>query len=79
MVTLFIFGKDISQEKVELEVLQPDGSLKLMQKPFFDAIEATMDCGIAAAPHRVIFGEKPVTVLAKASIENWRRFCSFVE
>ena len=79
IVTIFLFGTDVSQEMMTMSVVQHDGSIIKKDKSFFEALENAMDCGSVATVHRSMFGERKITSLNTASIDNWNNYLDFVQ
>jgi len=60
-------------------VVKIDGSINKEKLPFFDGLNNAVATGISAGPSKAIFGERPVTKMLKASIENWTNITNLVD
>lgn len=78
MVTIFLFGKDISQDKMEIYLTEPDGTLVKKDKDFFNALEAAITLGTTVFPLKMIIGDLQLTEPVKASTQNWKTYHEFV-
>lgn len=79
IVTTFVFGKDISEQKVTIKNINYDGSVNEESHPIFQALELVMNSALIATPQRLIFGQRKATAVLEASLDNWERLYNYVD
>jgi len=55
LVTIYLFGKDISKEKLTMNV-NKDGKYLIEELSLYDAQSAAYNCSLIAMNHKRIFG-----------------------
>jgi len=56
IVTIYLFGEDISKEKLTMNVIK-DGKYLIEELPVYEALTAAYNCSLIAMNQKRIFGE----------------------
>lgn len=79
LVTMYMFGRDISKDKIMMHVLKKDGTIAREEKKLFPAFATGMQWGVEAYLANLILGDIHLTKTQKIFDENWNSVCDLLE